>query len=112
MFDYCYEQVLNILSSYGSPDAAKRDLGLHRLIEALKHMFAIRMNLGDPDFVNITSTESDMLSASFAKSIQQKIFDNTTFPPEYYMSRYGPLILGVQMKTSPSASEVAKSHSC
>ncbi|KAF7819737.1 glutathione hydrolase 3 [Senna tora] len=79
--------VLNIFNSYGSPDAAKGDLGLHRLIEALKHTFAVRMNLGDPDFVNITSTESDMLSPTFAKTIQKKILDNTTFSPEWSQLR-------------------------
>lgn len=85
------KQVLNILSNYASSNAAKGVLGLHRLIEALKHMFAVRMNLGDPDFVHISKTVSDMLSPSFAKSIQQRIFDNTTFPPEYYMHRFNLL---------------------
>ena len=80
-------QVLNILDSYGNLNAAKGSLGLHRLIEALKHMFSVRMNLGDPDFVNISNTISDMLSPSYAKKLRQKIFDNTTFPPEYYMHR-------------------------
>ncbi|CAK9148554.1 unnamed protein product [Ilex paraguariensis] len=83
--------VLNILNSYGSPNAAKGPLGLHRLIEALKFMFAVRMNLGDPNFVNISKTISDMLSPSFAKKLQQKIFDNTTFPSEYYMHRWSQL---------------------
>jgi len=86
-----YEQVLNILDSYGSPDAAKGNLGIHRLIEALKHTFAIRMNLGDPDFENISRTSSEMLSRSFAQTIQRQILDNTTFPPEYYMDRCGIL---------------------
>lgn len=51
-------------------------------------MFAIRMNLGDPHFVNINNYTSEMLSASFADQIRQKILDNTTFPPDYYMNRY------------------------
>ncbi|XP_023898527.1 glutathione hydrolase 3 [Quercus suber] len=83
--------VLNIFESYGNSNAAKGDLGLHRLVEALKHMFAVRMNLGDPNFVDISNYTSDMLSPSFAKQIQQKILDNTTFPPEYYMSRWSQL---------------------
>ncbi|KAK6120481.1 hypothetical protein DH2020_045774 [Rehmannia glutinosa] len=83
--------VLNVLDSYGSVDVAEGPLGLHRLIEALKHMFAIRMNLGDPEFVNISETVSDMLSPSFAKRIREKIFDNTTFPPEYYLPRWSQL---------------------
>lgn len=82
------KQVLNILGSFENSYAAKGTLGLHRLIEALKHMFAVRMDLGDPKFVNVSATISDMLSPSFAKKIQQRIFDNTTFPPEYYLHRY------------------------
>ena len=76
------------MESYGSTYAAMGSLGLHRLIEALKHMFAVRMDLGDPNFVNITKTVADMLSPAFAKRIQQRIFDNTTFPSEYYLHRY------------------------
>ncbi|XP_061371261.1 glutathione hydrolase 3-like isoform X2 [Gastrolobium bilobum] len=83
--------VLNILNGYGGPDGAKGNLGLHRLIEALKHMYAVRMNLGDPNFVNISGTVSDMLSPSFAQDIRKKILDNTTFPPEYYMNKWSQL---------------------
>ncbi|KAF9611608.1 hypothetical protein IFM89_033612, partial [Coptis chinensis] len=83
--------VMNILDSYGTPDAVKGPLGLHRLIEALKHMFAIRMNLGDPDFINEANYVSDTLSPSFAKELREKIFNNTTFPSKYYMSRWTQL---------------------
>ncbi|PIA42886.1 hypothetical protein AQUCO_02000381v1 [Aquilegia coerulea] len=83
--------ILNILDAYGTTDAVKGSLGLHRLIEALKHMFAIRMNLGDPSFTNETNCVLDMLSPTFAKELQRKIFDNTTFPSEYYMSRWSQL---------------------
>ena len=81
-------QVLNIFNSYGNRHAAEGPLGLHRLVEALKHMFAIRMNLGDPEFVDVSRTVTDMLSPSFAKRIRERIFDNTTFPPEYYLPRF------------------------
>lgn len=83
--------ILNILGSYKTPDAARGSLGLHRLIEAFKHMLAIRMNLGDPNFVNITEYIDDMLSPSFADKIKQKILDNTTFSPGYYLPRWSQL---------------------
>ncbi|KAJ0724172.1 putative aminoacyltransferase, Glutathione gamma-glutamate hydrolase [Helianthus annuus] len=83
--------VSNILESYENSNAAKGALGLHRFIEALKHMFALRMDLGDPDYVNISKTVADMLSPSFAKNIQEKILDNTTFPSIYYMPRWSQL---------------------
>ena len=91
------QQILNVLSNYGSASALQGSLGLHRLIEAMKHMFAIRMNLGDPDFVDIAQYMSNMTSPSFAKKIWQRIYDDTTFPPEYYMTRYRTMIqLGSQ----------------
>ncbi|KAG0498700.1 hypothetical protein HPP92_003391 [Vanilla planifolia] len=81
--------VLNILGGYNdSLDESRGPLGLHRLVEAIKHMFAIRMNLGDPRFVDITKYVSDMLSPSFADKIRLKIFDNTTFDSSYYLSKW------------------------
>lgn len=82
---------LNILGSYGTPDAAQGILGLHRTIEAFKHMFAVRMNLGDPKFVNITDSLSDMLSPEFAVKLKSKIYDNVTFPAEYYGYKWNQL---------------------
>lgn len=86
-------QVMNIFNSYGNPNAAKGSLGLHRFVEALKHMFAVRMNLGDPKFVRVDEYVSEMLSPSFAEQIKEKIFDNTTFPSPYYMFKYARLPL-------------------
>lgn len=45
------------------------------------------MNLGDPDFVNITSVLSDMLSPKFAKELKKDINDNKTFGPSHYGGR-------------------------
>ncbi|KAK9697563.1 hypothetical protein RND81_08G045400 [Saponaria officinalis] len=81
----------NILKNYGSTKALEGALGLHRLTEAMKHMLAIRMNLGDPAYVDISQYVSEMTSPSFAKKIWHKIYDNTTFPPEYYQSRWSQL---------------------
>lgn len=50
-------------------------------------MLAMRMNLGDPNFVNNTKYVEDMLSPTFAEKVRQKILDNTTFGPGYYLAR-------------------------
>lgn len=81
------EQVLNIFGSYGTSEAARGNLGIHRLIEALKHMYAVRMNLGDPKFVDVQKYVSEMLSPSYAEKIRKMIVDNTTFLPDYYMNK-------------------------
>ncbi|KAL4194108.1 hypothetical protein AMTRI_Chr05g57640 [Amborella trichopoda] len=80
--------VLNILSQYGSAQALSGSLGLHRMVEAMKYMFAVRPNLGDPDFVNIEPVVSKMLSQSFARELRQRINDSTTYEPSYYLDRW------------------------
>jgi gamma-glutamyltranspeptidase/glutathione hydrolase/leukotriene-C4 hydrolase len=77
-------QLLNILAQYELPSGLSGTLGIHREIEALKHVFAVRMNLGDPDFVNITEVLSDMLSTKFAKVLKKDINDNMTYNSSHY----------------------------
>ncbi|KAL4194104.1 hypothetical protein AMTRI_Chr05g57600 [Amborella trichopoda] len=79
--------VLNVLAQYRSAQALTGPLGLHRMVEAMKHMFSARMNLGDPDFVEIEDVVSKMLSQSFAREIKDRINDSTTFDPSYYLDR-------------------------
>ena len=42
------------------------------------------MNLGDPDFVDVSKVLSDMLSPKFAEDLKKTIFDNMTFDPSHY----------------------------
>ncbi|KAF2293107.1 hypothetical protein GH714_036815 [Hevea brasiliensis] len=83
--------ILNILAEFGVPEGISGPLGIHRQIEALKHAFAVRMNLGDPDFVNITEVLSDMLSPGFAHQLKKTIYDNMTFDPGYYGGRWNQI---------------------
>lgn len=80
-------QILNILAKYGYAAALSGLQGLHRLIEAFKHTYAVRTNLGDPDFVDVNAVVADMLDPEFAASLQSQIVDNATFAPEYYGGR-------------------------
>lgn len=83
--------ILNILRGYKSLEFLKGFLGIHRIIESIKHMLAIRMDLGDPDFVNVTGDVAAMLSKPFADKVRQRIVDNTTFPPGYYFPKWKQL---------------------
>ncbi|XP_062193146.1 glutathione hydrolase 3-like [Phragmites australis] len=83
--------ILNTLGGYKSLEFLKGFLGVHRLIEAIKHMLAIRMDLGDPDYVNVSGNVAEMLSPPFADKIRQRIVDNTTFPPGYYFPKWSQL---------------------
>ncbi|TYJ08248.1 hypothetical protein E1A91_A11G061300v1 [Gossypium mustelinum] len=75
---------LNILTQYAVPSGLSGSLGIHRLIESLKHAFAVRMNLGDPEFVDVSKFVTDMISLEFAKKLKSTIYDNMTFGPNHY----------------------------
>lgn len=83
--------ILNILAQYGYPMKGPSDLLVHRLIEALKHAFAVRMNLGDPDFVKVKNVVNDMLSTEFAKQLKKTIYDNMTFNPNHYGGKWNQI---------------------
>ncbi|KAG6717325.1 glutathione hydrolase 1-like [Carya illinoinensis] len=83
--------MLNILAQYPIPSGISGPLGVHREIEALKHVFAMRMNLGDPDYVDVSRFLSDMLSHKFAKDLQKTINDNMTFDAGHYGGRWNQI---------------------
>ncbi|KAG9450728.1 hypothetical protein H6P81_010693 [Aristolochia fimbriata] len=83
--------ILNILARYGVPHGISGSLGLHRAIEALKHMIAVRMNLGDPDLVDVSKVLSDMLSDKFAEELKATIYDNMTFNSNHYGGRWNQI---------------------
>jgi gamma-glutamyltranspeptidase/glutathione hydrolase/leukotriene-C4 hydrolase len=91
---------LHILSGFPLRLTAAGTLGTHRFIEAMKHAFALRMNLGDPGpdpsnpFVNITKQDAlleDILSRKYADGLRSDILDNTTQPPENYGGQWNVL---------------------
>lgn len=79
--------MLNILAQYGDLSDISDSLMVHRQIEALKHAFAVRMNLGDPNFVNVSDVVNAMLSEKFAAQLRKTILDNTTFNSTHYGGR-------------------------
>ncbi|KAL5758348.1 hypothetical protein ACOSP7_020959 [Xanthoceras sorbifolium] len=83
--------MLNILAQYGASLGVSGALGIHRQIEALKHVFVMRMNLGDPDFVNLSKVLSDMLSPKFAETLKKAIYDNMTFDANHYGSSWNQI---------------------
>ncbi|KAK7281053.1 hypothetical protein RIF29_08708 [Crotalaria pallida] len=84
--------LLNILAQYELPSGLLGSIGIHREIEALKHVFAVRMNLGDPDFVNITAVLSDLLSPKFAKKLKKDINDNKTYDLNHYGGKWNQIL--------------------
>lgn len=63
-------------AGYNLPLAGAGPLGVHRLVESMKHAFALRMSLGDPgpggnqSYANVAPVLQDMLSQPFADSLR------------------------------------------
>jgi gamma-glutamyltranspeptidase len=79
---------LRFLSGYKNPYASFADtLSIHRLVEAFKHVFAIRMSLSDPDFFsNVTdSAVQDLISGSFMEKLRKNTLDDDVLA----LSQYG-----------------------
>ncbi|XP_057774854.1 glutathione hydrolase 1-like isoform X2 [Salvia miltiorrhiza] len=83
--------MLNILAGYRDNSDIPRSLMVHRQIEALKNAFAVRMNLGDPDFVDVRRVLKDMLSEEFAAQLRKTILDNATFNSSHYGGRWNQI---------------------
>ncbi|PIN05719.1 Gamma-glutamyltransferase [Handroanthus impetiginosus] len=83
--------ILNILAQYQNLSDISDALLTHREIEALKNALVVRMNLGDPDFVDVKSVLKDMLSEKFAAELRKTILDNTTFNSSHYGGRWNQI---------------------
>jgi gamma-glutamyltranspeptidase len=75
------------LSGYKTPLASAPDtLSIHRTVEALRHAFAIRMSLSDPDiYKNITASAiQDLVTGDYMKKLRHMTLDNDTLPLSMY----------------------------
>eukprot|EP00980_Cylindrotheca_fusiformis_P004801 scaffold1028_cov135-Cylindrotheca_fusiformis.AAC.11 len=94
------------LSGYPSPLASAPDtLSVHRMVEALRHAFAIRMSLSDPDFnTNKTATAvKDLTEGDYMEKLRQATLDNDTLPLSLYGGKKW-----AQLKDVDGKSKVAK----
>ena len=76
------------LSGYKLPMAASADtLSVHRMVEAMRHAFAIRMSLSDPAyFTNKTAQAvADLTSGPYMENLRKITLDNSTLR----LSQYG-----------------------
>ena len=79
---------LRFLSGYDNPFATFAEtLSKHRLVEAFKHVFAMRMSLSDPDyFTNVTEAAvRDLVTGTFMEELRRITLDNGVLP----LSAYG-----------------------
>ncbi|KAK9813827.1 hypothetical protein WJX73_000384 [Symbiochloris irregularis] len=88
----CILAALQILAGYETPWAFTEGLGQHRMVEALKHAFAFRQNMGDPGtcpppvngpgqcYRDLAPLLTDMLSPTYAASLRALINDSWVSP--------------------------------
>ena len=82
--------ILNILKEFkfnessfeGDKNINETILSHHRIIEAFKHVFAMRSELTDS--VDAKNVVKKLLSKEFAKSVAERIDDTRTFSPDKY----------------------------
>jgi gamma-glutamyltranspeptidase len=75
------------LSGYLTPFVSFADtLSKHRMVEALRHAFAIRMSLSDPAFNTNTTLEAvrDLTQGSYMEQLRKLTLDNDTLPLSVY----------------------------
>ena len=68
--------MLKFMQSYAAPMVSQGALYYHRLVECMKHVFAIRMHLGDPSYVNVTGPVGALLSDAYMAHLQQHLTDD------------------------------------
>lgn len=75
------------LSGYLTPFVSFADtLSKHRMVEALRHAFAIRLSLSDPAFNTNTTLEAvrDLTQGSYMEELRKLTLDNDTLPLSMY----------------------------
>lgn len=82
--------ILNILERYQFSVSGMTGLNLHRMIEAFKHGFAQRTELGDPAFLpaNNSLRVAEFISKEYAAQIRAQISDSQTYPVDHYHPQF------------------------
>lgn len=80
-------EALNILNGFNlsnTNNPEESGVRSHLLIEAMKFAYAGRMQLGDPNYVDIENILKKLKDPNWAEEISHKISKDTTHPPSYY----------------------------
>eukprot|EP00775_Hariotina_reticulata_P002395 gene2395-2699_t len=99
--------------SFGAKPVTDSGVGMHRLVEAMKHGFAIRTALGDPGTPelpfkwasSINAAVSDLLNDTFIDLLRSSTTDDDVMPDTEYGGRWNP-------KGVTPAAESGTSHFC
>lgn len=80
--------ILNYFDSIAEPLVSSGTVYHHRLVEAMKHGFAMRLNLGDPMYVNSTAVFDALLSDEYMGDLQKNTSDTFVHPMSFYGGKF------------------------
>lgn len=83
--------ILKFMTSFGEQLVSQGSLYNHRLAEAYKHAFAIRLSLGDPQYINTTEPIDSLLSDDYMQNLFFNGDDSSVLPIEYYGGKFNML---------------------
>lgn len=79
---------LKTMEQYPTADLDDTNLTTHRFLEAMRFAYGARLALGDPDYLpGVEALEDTLLSKQNARSIHDRIDDNSTLPLDEYDPR-------------------------
>eukprot|EP01039_Chlorochromonas_danica_P003280 gene3280-3597_t len=83
--------ILKFMASLPVPLPSLGSTYYHYLAEAMKHVFSIRLSLGDPDYVNTTNAQQALLSDEFMGSLANLSFSRKkALPLDLYGGKLNP----------------------
>ena len=81
--------MLKVAEQFQFPGNKDNVTDMHRLVEIMKHAYAKRSQLADPNFIsNVTTLTNRIKTKRFAMEVYTRINDAQTYGPEHYNSSY------------------------
>lgn len=81
--------ILEFMDGFAQPLASEGLVYNHRLVEAMKNAFAVRLNLADPLFVNTTGPIGALTSKTFMSQLRNAMSDTGVLPLASYGGKFG-----------------------
>ena len=72
--------VIKFMEGYAEPLVSQGLVHYHRLVEGVKHLFAMKLSLGDPAYVNTTLPLAAMTSTTYMSQLRSITLDSSVLP--------------------------------
>ena len=72
--------VIKFMEGYTTPLVSQGLVYYHRLVEGMKHLFAMKLSLGDPAYINTTLPLAAMTSNTYMSQLRSITLDSSVLP--------------------------------